>query len=97
NITDKLSTKVAKLSGGQRQRVSIARALVSNPQIILADEPTGNLDSQNGEEVIKILRDIVKEGKTVLLVTHNMDDANKADYIIKIKDGKIEEITNEAI
>lgn len=95
NLMDKLNTKASKLSGGQKQRVSIARALVNEPEIILADEPTGNLDSQNGSEVISILRDIVNKGKTVLLVTHNSDDANKADYIIRLKDGMIEEITNE--
>lgn len=86
-LEDKINKKANELSGGQKQRVSIARALVHNPDIILADEPTGNLDSQNGEEVINLLREIVNMGKSVVLVTHNMEDAKKADRIIHIKDG----------
>lgn len=96
-LNDKLNVKVSKLSGGQKQRVSIARALINDPSIILADEPTGNLDSQNGQEVINILKDIAMKGTTVLLVTHNMEDAKKADYTIKLKDGIIEDITNETL
>lgn len=91
-LNDKLNKKVKTLSGGQKQRVAIARALVHSPDIILADEPTGNLDSQNGAEVISILKKISMEGKTVILVTHNMEDALKADYIVKLCDGKIEKI-----
>ena len=86
-LEDKINKKANELSGGQKQRVSIARALVHDPDIILADEPTGNLDSQNGEEVINLLREIVNMGKSVVLVTHNMEDAKKADRIIHIKDG----------
>lgn len=93
-LEDKLNKKASELSGGQKQRVSIARALVHDPEIILADEPTGNLDSQNGAEVIKLLQSICDEGKTVILVTHNMDDAKKTDVMIEIKDGKIRNIQN---
>lgn len=88
-IADKENQKVRTLSGGQKQRVSIARALVVEPKMILADEPTGNLDVKNAQEVIRLLREIVEEGKTVILVTHNMDDAAKADMKIEIRDGKI--------
>lgn len=93
DLTDKLNKKASELSGGQKQRVSIARALVHNPEIILADEPTGNLDSHNGAEVIKLLQQICDEGKTVVLVTHNIEDAKKTDLIVEIKDGVISTIT----
>lgn len=87
DLVDKANKKANELSGGQKQRVSIARALVHDPSIILADEPTGNLDSQNGAEIMKILREICEMGKSVVLVTHNMEDAGNADNIIVIKDG----------
>lgn len=88
-LLDKENKKVNTLSGGQKQRVSIARALVVDPKIILADEPTGNLDVKNAKEVMDLLREIVSEGKMVILVTHNQDDAKKADITIEIQDGKI--------
>ena len=88
-LSDKVNKKASELSGGQKQRVSIARALVSDPDIVLADEPTGNLDSQNGAEVMELLRDIVKKGKSVILVTHNMEDAKNAENLIEIKDGVV--------
>ncbi|MBE6134354.1 MAG: ABC transporter ATP-binding protein [Erysipelotrichaceae bacterium] len=88
-LEDKTYKKANELSGGQKQRVSIARALVHNPAVILADEPTGNLDSQNGAEVMALLKEIVKTGKSVVLVTHNMEDAKNAENIINIKDGVI--------
>lgn len=87
--------KVCDLSGGEKQRVAIARALALNPDVILADEPTGNLDSENGKIVLDILKDLASNGKTIVLVTHNEDDARKyADEIIRLKDGSIE---NEVI
>ena len=89
-LQDKINKKAGELSGGQKQRVSIARALVHDPDIILADEPTGNLDSANGAEVIKILQNICTEGKSVVLVTHNIEDAKQADVIYVVKDGIIE-------
>ena len=88
-LSDKVNKKASELSGGQKQRVSIARAWVSDTDIVLADEPTGNLDSQNGAEVMELLRDIVKKGKSVILVTHNMEDAKNAENIIEIKDGVV--------
>jgi ABC-type lipoprotein export system ATPase subunit len=89
DIDEKAYKNANELSGGQKQRVSIARALVHDPNIVLADEPTGNLDSQNGAEIMKILREICNMGKSVVLVTHNMEDAYNADNIIVIKDGEV--------
>ncbi len=95
-ILEKAYEKTDKLSGGEKQRVCIARALITNPSIILADEPTGQLDYETGQEILKILRNIVDEGKTVLLVTHNQEDANNyADKILRIKDGKFISILGE--
>lgn len=81
--------KPNEMSGGQRQRVSVARALVNNPEIIFADEPTGNLDSKSGESIMELFKDINKKGYTVIMVTHNPAEANKAKRLIKIMDGKI--------
>ena len=78
-----------QLSGGQQQRVAIARAVISNPKIILADEPTGNLDSQNGKEVMQLLSDLHQEGATIIMVTHSQHDAAYADRIINLYDGQI--------
>ncbi|HIH58727.1 MAG TPA: ABC transporter ATP-binding protein [Nanoarchaeota archaeon] len=78
-----------QLSGGQRQRVAIARALINDPEIILADEPTGNLDTKTGGEIMDILKDLNKKGKTIILVTHNSDLTKAANKIIILKDGKI--------
>ena len=78
-------------SGGQQQRVAIARAVVANPKLILADEPTGNLDSKNGKEVMDLLTDLHKEGTTIVMVTHSQRDAGYADRIINLFDGKIVE------
>lgn len=81
-----------QLSGGQQQRTAIARALANNPALILADEPTGALDSKNGQEVMDLLMKSVQTiGQTLVIITHNMDLAREADRIVKIKDGKIEE------
>ncbi len=88
-LESKIYEKVKNLSGGQKQRVAIARALVKEPSVLLADEPTGNLDSANGQEVMQILKKIAESGRTVLLVTHNIQDAQIADKIIELQDGKI--------
>ena len=88
-LADRIHHHPAELSGGQQQRVAIARALVNNPEIILADEPTGNLDSRAGLEVISIFQRLHAEGKTVVLVTHSQEIANHANRIIHIKDGRI--------
>ncbi len=78
-----------QLSGGQQQRVAIARAVVANPKLILADEPTGNLDSKNGKEVMDLLKELNREGTTIVLVTHSQHDAGFADRIINLFDGQV--------
>ena len=88
-LSDKLKNTPAQLSGGQQQRVAIARALVNHPKIILADEPTGNLDSKSGQEVISLIHQLHREGNTIVLVTHDPNLANQAQKVIIIKDGKI--------
>lgn len=85
----KITSHPNQLSGGQQQRVAIARALVTSPEIILADEPTGNLDTKSGNEIMDIFRNLHKEGKTIIMITHEMDIARNAKRIIKIKDGEI--------
>jgi len=88
-LGDRLNHTASQLSGGQQQRVAIARALVNNPSIILADEPTGNLDSKTGFEIMNLLHELNKAGITIILVTHELDIAKGAKRIIEIKDGKI--------
>ncbi|MBI4426856.1 MAG: ABC transporter ATP-binding protein [Candidatus Kerfeldbacteria bacterium] len=85
----RLRYRPSKLSGGEKQRVAIARALTNNPKVVLADEPTGNLDSKSGEEVIKILADLNRQGTTLLMVTHSEELASAANRIIRLKDGRI--------
>jgi putative ABC transport system ATP-binding protein len=89
-LADRMDHKPNQLSGGQRQRVAIARALVNKPAIILADEPTGNLDSTTSEEIMKLFEEIYLAGNTIILVTHEEDIAKHARRIIKLKDGIIE-------
>jgi len=89
-LEEKLHTEAGKLSGGQKQRVAIARALVTDPNIIFADEPTGNLDSESGLQIMEILKSLHDKGRTILLVTHETQTAEFADRIIRMKDGMVE-------
>jgi putative ABC transport system ATP-binding protein len=89
-LGDRIHHKPNELSGGQRQRVAVARALVSNPSIIFADEPTGNLDTKTGEEIMKLINDLWKKGNTIILVTHEEEIARHANRIIRLRDGLIE-------
>lgn len=90
-IEGKINTLAKNLSGGQAQRVAIARALVNNPEIVLADEPTGALDTKTGQEIIDILKEINRQGKTIVIITHDKSIAKQCDKIINIIDGKITE------
>lgn len=91
DLKDRLNHYPNQLSGGQQQRVSIARSLANNPDVILADEPTGNLDTKNGEKIIKFLQELNKKGKTIIIVTHEPEIAkNNARIIYFIKDGRVE-------
>lgn len=94
-LADRMDHQPNQLSGGQRQRVAVARALVNNPSIILADEPTGNLDSKTSEEIMKLFGDIHKLGNTVILVTHEEEIAAYANRVIRLRDGKIESDTTK--
>ena len=93
-LSDRITHKPNQLSGGQRQRVAIARALVNSPSIILADEPTGNLDSTTSNEIMKLFEEIHKNGNTLIIVTHEEEIAQHANRIIRLKDGKIESDTH---
>lgn len=90
-LEDRKNHMPNQLSGGQQQRVAIARALATNPQIIFADEPTGALDSKTSCEILKIIKELNEEGKTIVMITHDNDIANEAKRKIRIKDGKIDE------
>jgi len=89
DLGDRMHHKPNELSGGQRQRVAVARALVNNPSIVLADEPTGNLDSKTGEEIMILFENLYRQGNTIILVTHENDIAQHAHRIIHIRDGRI--------
>lgn len=90
-LTPRINNLSSQLSGGEKQRVAIARALVNSPDIIFADEPTGNLDSKSGQQVMEILQRLNDEGKTIILVTHELDTAKHARRLIRVKDGQIVE------
>lgn len=89
-LEEKLFVEANRLSGGEKQRVAIARALINDPEIIFADEPTGNLDSKSGAQIMEILKNLNSQGKTILLVTHDRQIASYANRLITLKDGKIE-------
>jgi putative ABC transport system ATP-binding protein len=90
-LANRLTHKPSQLSGGQQQRVAIARAIAARPPIVLADEPTGNLDTRSGEEVMRILHELHMEGRTIILITHDNEIAEQASRVIRIRDGRIME------
>jgi putative ABC transport system ATP-binding protein len=89
-LADKLNNKPTEMSGGEMQRVAIARALANEPDIILADEPTGNLDSKSGGEIVKIFDELRESGKTIVIITHDMNIAKRTERIVKLKDGLVD-------
>lgn len=93
-LADRMDHKPNELSGGQRQRVAIARALVNNPSILLADEPTGNLDTKTGNEIMELFEELYKAGNTIILVTHEEDIAEHARRVIRLRDGLLESDVN---
>ena len=96
NLSERVSHKPKELSGGEQQRVAIARSLINDPEVIFADEPSGNLDSKNGREVMDLLTDLNREGSTIVMVTHSQKDAARAQRIINLFDGKIvSDVQNE--
>ena len=94
-LADKANNKPTELSGGEMQRVAIARALANEPEIILADEPTGNLDTKSGEEIIDIFHELWESGKTVIIISHNVSVARRAQRIVRLKDGQVESNGNQ--
>lgn len=89
-LGDKLNNKPTEMSGGEMQRTAIARALANDPDIILADEPTGNLDSKSGGEIVKIFQELWESGKTIVIITHDVNIAKKTERVIKLKDGLVD-------
>ena len=89
-LGDRIKHKPPELSGGERQRVAIARAMANDPKLILADEPTGNLDSETSRKVMQVFSDLHAEGVTIIIVTHDMEMAGFAQRVVRIRDGKIE-------
>jgi putative ABC transport system ATP-binding protein len=94
-LSDRMDHRPNQLSGGQRQRVAVGRALVNKPSIILADEPTGNLDSKTGVEIMNLFEDIHKAGNTIIVVTHEEEIASHAQRVIRLRDGMIESDTKK--
>ena len=92
DLLDRLDHRPSELSGGQMQRVAIARALANDPPVLLADEPTGNLDSATGEQILELLTELNRSGKTIIMVTHETDVAKRASTHMHMLDGKIESI-----
>ena len=88
-LGDRLEHLPKELSGGEQQRVAIARALIQNPAFVLADEPTGNLDKQSGDNILSILKELNKQGKTIIMITHNLDHAKKFKKVVKLVDGRV--------
>ncbi len=88
-LGDRLEQLPKELSGGEQQRVAVARALVQNPAFVLADEPTGNLDKQSGDNILSILKELNKQGKTIIMITHNQDHAKKFKKVVKLVDGRV--------
>ncbi len=88
-LGDRLEHLPKELSGGEQQRVAVARALVQNPAFVLADEPTGNLDKQSGDNILSILKELNKQGKTIIMITHNLDHAKKFKKVVKLVDGRV--------
>lgn len=95
-LAQRLEHRPLQLSGGERQRVAIARALANNPDVILADEPTGNLDSQTGREIVSLLEDLNRAGQTIVMVTHNLEIARRASRLFLMRDGGIREVDPSA-
>jgi putative ABC transport system ATP-binding protein len=94
-LGDRLGHRPAELSGGQQQRVAIARSLANDPEVLLADEPTGNLDSSTGQQIMELLAQLHREGKTILMVTHEADIARHASHQLHLRDGLIDRIEGE--